>query len=39
MDLTALLVAIALIVLGVVTPEQGVADFGNPATITVLSLD
>jgi di/tricarboxylate transporter len=37
-DLTALFVAIALIVLGVVTPEQGVAGFGNPATITVMAM-
>jgi di/tricarboxylate transporter len=37
-DLTALFVAIALIVLGVVTPEQGVAGFGNVATITVMAM-
>jgi anion transporter len=37
-DLTALFVAIALIVLGLVTPEEGVAGFGNPATITVMAM-
>lgn len=37
-DLTALFVAIALIVLGLVTPEEGVAGFGNTATITVMAM-
>jgi anion transporter len=37
-DLTALFVAIALIVLGLVTPEEGVAGFSNPATITVMAM-
>ncbi|MBF2099172.1 MAG: SLC13 family permease, partial [Gloeomargaritaceae cyanobacterium C42_A2020_066] len=37
-DLTALMVAVALIVLGVVTPEEGISGFGNAATITVLAM-
>jgi di/tricarboxylate transporter len=37
-DLTALFVAIALIALGLVTPEEGVAGFGNTATITVMAM-
>lgn len=37
-DFTALLVAIALMLLGLVTPEQGIAGFGNPATITVMAM-
>jgi di/tricarboxylate transporter len=37
-DLTALFVAIALVVLGLVTPEEGVAGFGNTATITVMAM-
>lgn len=37
-DLTALMVAVALIVLGVVTPEEGISGFGNSATITVLAM-
>ncbi|PZV08475.1 MAG: SLC13 family permease [Leptolyngbya sp.] len=35
-DLTALAIATVLIVLGLVTPEEGIAGFGNAATITVL---
>lgn len=34
-DLVALLVMVALILTGVITPEQGVAGFSNKATITV----
>jgi di/tricarboxylate transporter len=37
-DLTAIFVAIALIVLGLVTPDEGVAGFGNSATITVMAM-
>lgn len=37
-DLTAIVVAIVLMVLGLVTPEEGVAGFGNSATITVLAM-
>ncbi|MFM7470711.1 MAG: SLC13 family permease [Nodosilinea sp.] len=35
-DLTAIAVTTALILLGLVTPEEGIAGFGNSATITVL---
>ncbi|MEM9135837.1 MAG: SLC13 family permease [Cyanobacteria bacterium P01_F01_bin.42] len=35
-DLTAILIATLLIVLGLVTPDEGIAGFGNTATITVL---
>lgn len=35
-DLTAIVIAGVLIVLGLVTPEEGIAGFGNTATITVL---
>ena len=35
-DLTAIAIATVLILLGLVTPEEGVAGFGNSATITVL---
>ena len=37
-DFTALVVAIVLMLLGLVTPEQGIAGFGNPATITVMAM-
>jgi di/tricarboxylate transporter len=37
-DLTALCVAIVLILLGLVTPEEGIAGFGNPATVTVMAM-
>lgn len=37
-DLTALCVAIALILLGLVTPEEGIAGFSNSATITVMAM-
>ena len=37
-DITALCVAVALIVLGLVTPEEGIAGFGNSATITVMAM-
>lgn len=35
-DLTAIAIASILILLGLVTPEEGIAGFGNSATITVL---
>ncbi|MBW4464260.1 MAG: SLC13 family permease [Pegethrix bostrychoides GSE-TBD4-15B] len=37
-DLTALAVAVALILLGLVTPEEGISGFGNSATITVMAM-
>jgi di/tricarboxylate transporter len=37
-DLTALSVAIVLILLGLVTPEEGIAGFSNPATVTVMAM-
>jgi di/tricarboxylate transporter len=37
-DITALIIAIVLIVLGLVTPEEGISGFGNSATITVMAM-
>ncbi|NET10976.1 MAG: SLC13 family permease, partial [Symploca sp. SIO2B6] len=37
-DLTALVIAIALMVLGLVSPEEGISGFGNTATITVMAM-
>jgi di/tricarboxylate transporter len=37
-DLTALCVAIALILLGLVTPEEGIAGFSSSATVTVMAM-
>ena len=37
-DLTAITVAIVLMLLGLVTPEEGIAGFGNVATITVMAM-
>jgi di/tricarboxylate transporter len=37
-ELVALSVMVVLMVVGFVTPEQGVSGFSNPATITVLAL-
>lgn len=37
-DITAFCVAIVLIVLGLVTPDEGIAGFGNSATITVMAM-
>lgn len=37
-DLTALMIAIVLMLLGLVTPEEGIAGFGNTATITVMAM-
>ncbi len=37
-DITAIGVMVVLMVLGLVTPEEGIAGFGNSATITVLAM-
>jgi di/tricarboxylate transporter len=37
-DLVALLVVGALLVFGLVTPEQGISGFSNPATVTVAAM-
>ena len=37
-DLTAIIIAIVLMLLGLVTPEEGIAGFGNVATITVMAM-
>lgn len=37
-DLTALATAVLLMLLGLVTPEQGVSGFSNTATITVMAM-
>ena len=37
-DFTALLVAILLMLFGIVTPEEGISGFSNPATITVMAM-
>ncbi|MFN5513803.1 MAG: SLC13 family permease [Cyanobacteriota bacterium] len=37
-DTTAILVTVVLIVLGLVTPEEGIAGFSNSATITVMAM-
>ncbi|GAB4533010.1 MAG: SLC13 family permease [Pleurocapsa sp.] len=37
-DLTAITIAIILMLLGLVTPEEGIAGFGNVATITVMAM-
>ena len=37
-DLTAIMVAIVLMLLGLVTPEEGIAGFGNTATVTVMAM-
>ncbi|MGL5833136.1 MAG: SLC13 family permease [Waterburya sp.] len=37
-DITAICVAVVLILLGVVTPDEGIAGFGNSATITVMAM-
>lgn len=38
MDFTALLVMVTLMLTGVITPEEGLAGFSHPATITVMAL-
>lgn len=37
-DITAIGVMVVLMVLGLVTPEEGISGFGNSATITVLAM-
>ncbi len=37
-DLTALVVAIGLILCGIVTPDEGISGFSNSATITVMAM-
>lgn len=37
-DLTALVIALVLILLGLVSPEEGISGFGNSATITVMAM-
>ena len=37
-DLTALLITTVLMVLGLVSPEEGISGFGNSATITVMAM-
>jgi di/tricarboxylate transporter len=37
-DITALCIAVVLIVLGLVTPDEGIAGFGNSATVTVMAM-
>lgn len=37
-DLTAIVVAVVLMLLGLVTPEEGISGFGNSATITVMAM-
>lgn len=37
-DITALGVMVALVMLKLVTPEEGIAGFSNPATITVMAM-
>lgn len=37
-DLTALTVTVVLMLLKLVTPEEGISGFGNPATITVMAM-
>ncbi|WP_204102481.1 MULTISPECIES: SLC13 family permease [Spirulina sp. CCY15215] len=37
-DLIAIIVAVVLMILGLVTPEEGISGFGNSATITVLAM-
>ncbi len=37
-DLTALSVTVALMILGLVTPDEGISGFGNAATITVMAM-
>jgi di/tricarboxylate transporter len=37
-DITAMLIAVVLMLLGLVSPDEGIAGFGNSATITVLAM-
>ncbi|MEB3219552.1 MAG: SLC13 family permease, partial [Nostocales cyanobacterium 94392] len=37
-DITAIAVMVLLMLLGLVTPEEGISGFGNSATITVMAM-
>ncbi len=37
-DITAILVTVVLMILGLVSPDEGIAGFGNSATITVMAM-
>ena len=37
-DITAILVTVVLMLLGLVSPDEGIAGFGNSATITVMAM-
>lgn len=37
-DITAFGVMVSLVILGVLTPEEGISGFSNPATITVMAM-
>ena len=37
-DLTAITVAVVLMLLGIVTPSEGISGFGNSATVTVMAM-
>jgi di/tricarboxylate transporter len=37
-DLTALVICVSLIVLGLISPDEAIAGFGNSATITVMAM-
>jgi di/tricarboxylate transporter len=37
-DITALIIAVVLIVLGLVTPDEGISGFSNSATVTVMAM-
>lgn len=37
-DITAIIVAVVLMALGLVTPEEGISGFGNSATVTVMAM-
>ncbi len=37
-DITAMLVTVVLMLLGLVSPDEGIAGFGNSATITVMAM-
>jgi di/tricarboxylate transporter len=38
MDLTAMAIMVTLMLTGLVTPDEGIAGFSNPATVTILAL-
>ncbi|MGL6282899.1 MAG: SLC13 family permease, partial [Microcoleaceae cyanobacterium] len=37
-DMTALVICVSLIVLGLISPDEAIAGFGNSATITVMAM-